>query len=116
MENIGDNIAPDRKAAIQRYLNKCGCNPAKIGYNILVDVVSLAMDYPAENRQQLFRRYSEATGNERIVSWWLTAYNDARYCYITAESPNCKYQGVYRFIRSVALSVAEEENFEKAES
>ena len=108
---MGFEVISNRKAVIQKHLNKSGCNPAVVGYNILMDVISLAVDHPYENRQELFKRYSEMMGKEQYISWWLNAYNDARYCYITAISPECK--GVYRFIKKVAMSVAEEERVEK---
>lgn len=98
-----------RRAVIQRHLRDSGCNPDVIGYNILLEVISMAADHPFLNRRELFDLYAKST--DYGEAWWVNAYNAARYCYVTADSPTCR--GVYRYIKKVAMAVLQEEDSAK---
>ena len=86
-----------RQNLIKEYLNKNNCSPSVSGYNVLLSVISLALDNPDDNCEELFEKYISLVYEKPSVKANRCAYRAATYCVHNSYS---SAPGVYNFIRS----------------
>lgn len=100
------------KNQIIEYMDNAQCSKKLSGYNIILHVISTAVEHPEYNCRLLFASYVKSTGNklsmyeEAFERERLNAYRDARYC-LSKSGSN---KSMLDFIRNGVMQLSTSES------
>lgn len=92
-------VPNDRGTAISHYLKRNNCPINISGYNILIAVISLAVDHPELKSKELFMKFQELVSGSPTN--WLSPYKAATYCLKCAGYED----KIYVFIKECACQL-----------